>query len=88
MPLYDYRCQNCGEQVERNVKSDDRLLPESEPCKSCGEVQMKYIILSTPSVSYSNAGSLKTTDSFNDRLKEIKAKVPERFKSKLNDNIR
>lgn len=88
MPMYDYKCGACDHTFEKIVKSDNRLDAEQEPCPKCGKHEIRYAILSTPKVSYGNPGSLKTSDSFNDRLKEIKAKVPERFKENLNKNIR
>jgi putative FmdB family regulatory protein len=87
MPLYAYRCKACGNEFEEVHKIVDRNIPVEAPCSKCGETQVSQILFA-PKVSYSNPGSMKTTDAFNDRLKEIKNKVPERFKAALNDNIR
>lgn len=88
MPLYEYSCTSCGHAFEETKKIAEREVPTTEPCKECGEMTVVKGIFSAPKVSYTNTGSLKTTDSFNDRLKEIKNKLPERFKGNINSVIR
>lgn len=87
MPTYHYQCKNCDESFDRIHTYDNRAKPENEPCPSCGKVSVSYIIV-PPKISYSHKGSLKTTDSFNDRLKEIKNKLPEEYKGRINSVIR
>lgn len=87
MPLYDYHCQSCDHTFESSRKYDNRLDPEKEPCPECGKTELKYTI-SAPNICYSAKGSLKTTDSFNDRLKEIRKKIPKADGDRLSHNIR
>jgi putative FmdB family regulatory protein len=87
MPLYEYKCRMCELEFTRIHKIDDRKIPEGEPCPECGQGAVGMLI-STPMVSYSHKGSMKTTDSFNDRLKEIRKKVPPKYRDNLSNNIR
>jgi putative FmdB family regulatory protein len=41
MPLYDYKCRNCGEIIERFSKIEG--CPESIRCWGCGEMAYKII---------------------------------------------
>lgn len=88
MPLYEYSCKSCDHAFTKMNMIVDRKLPESEPCPECSVLGKVVQQISTPMIAYSNPGSLKTTDSFNDRLKDIKKAVPKRFQDKLNANIR
>jgi len=44
MPIYEYRCGNCGERVEVLVRSDD-----TPTCPQCGSPLLKKL-LSVPNV--------------------------------------
>lgn len=87
MPIYGYQCNDCGHTFDEKLAIDNRDDPCNQPCPNCQANTITRPITS-PRIAYNNLGSLKTTDSFNDRLKEIKNKVPERFKGALNNNIR
>lgn len=72
MPLYEYRCDSCGQEFSTRLKVSDRKDPEHSECPYCavhGCVSMK---IGAPLVSYSTNPGLKVTDNFTDRLKEIK----------------
>lgn len=71
MPTYSYRCRSCDHKFEKYQMMDDRKIPESEPCPNC-EYYDVYQSVSTPRLLYTVDNSLKTTSSFNDRMKEIK----------------
>lgn len=88
MPLYEYACSACGHSFDSVRKVDDRYKPHDESCPSCGEVGHVQYKISAPNVVYSGAGSMKTTDNFNDRMKEIKKNLPERYKGNINAVIR
>ncbi len=45
MPIYEYRCQDCGKRVEMLLRSGD----ESPRCPSCGSALLEKLI-STPYV--------------------------------------
>ena len=51
MPIYEYRCENCGEQVEVLVRSGVNASPA---CPSCGGLQLKRL-LSAPYVMTSES---------------------------------
>lgn len=87
MPVYDYHCNACGNDYEAYYAMSERKTPESEPCRACGELKV-VMRIATPAIGYSNKGSMKTTDSFNDRLKEIKKNIPPKYHDTLNHNIR
>jgi putative FmdB family regulatory protein len=41
MPIYEYRCQSCGEELEKLQRmSDDRLVD----CPACGESSLKRLV--------------------------------------------
>jgi putative FmdB family regulatory protein len=46
MPIYEYRCENCGEQVEVLVRSETSALPT---CPNCGNPRLEKL-LSVPYV--------------------------------------
>jgi putative FmdB family regulatory protein len=46
VPIYEYRCQNCGEQVELLVRSGMNAPP---PCPNCGSALLERL-LSVPYV--------------------------------------
>lgn len=87
MPLYEYKCGSCEATFTQVLIIDKRKVPETEPCPECSKQEVKMLI-STPMISYSNPGSMKTSDSFNDRLKEIKKSIPPRYRESINANIR
>lgn len=41
MPIYEYRCESCGEQLEKLQKLSDAPL---EICPSCGKPELKKLI--------------------------------------------
>lgn len=41
MPIYEYRCEACGEQLEKLQKLSDAPL---EICPSCGKPELKKLI--------------------------------------------
>ena len=51
MPLYEYRCQQCGHEFEVIQKFSDPLL---ETCESCGGRLQK--LLSSPAIQFKGAG--------------------------------
>lgn len=72
MAIYNYRCHSCNEMFERLYSMDDRKIPENEPCPSCGEMDV-HQSLNSFAVGYNvKPSTMKVTDDFNSRMKEIK----------------
>lgn len=88
MPIYAYKCLQCDNTFDKILKMDERKTPEETPCESCGG-EIKLSINFAPSFCYTVGQSLKHSEGFNDRLKEIKSSVGRTVISKnLNDCIR
>lgn len=87
MPLYDYGCSNCEHTFEKFHSYDNRHKPEKEPCPECNQLSVTFKISPTK-VAYFNKGTMKTTDSFNDRLKDIKKALPKENQAIINSVIR
>ena len=42
MPLYEYKCEDCGNEFEEMLHFSERDNPINDPCPSCkGKVQLK-----------------------------------------------
>ena len=42
MPIYEYKCEDCGYEFEKMLHFSERDNPINEPCLSCkGKVQLK-----------------------------------------------
>ena len=48
MPTFDYECSECHYTFSEFLKIDDRLLPESLPCKECNTINIKKVITTAP----------------------------------------
>ncbi len=100
MPLYAYRCDNCGVQIERRQGFDD---PQLKKCPECGENELRKlftpvgILFKGPgfyatdnrSASRANGNSKKTEKSEtkeNSEPKAEKAKSTEKSEKKSSDS--
>lgn len=71
MPTYVYKCEDCKNSFEENIKYDDRDEPTKHSCEKCEGRVIRIPIM--PGFCYDNVGPGKKPDrSFNDKLKEIK----------------
>ena len=71
MPTYVYRCSDCENTFEENLKYDDRDAPIDHPCQKCSGKLTRIPIM--PGFAYDNLSPGKKPDrAFNDKLKEIK----------------
>jgi putative FmdB family regulatory protein len=52
MPLYEYRCQNCGRKFEVIQKFSD---PLAEHCPSCGQGPVEKL-MSSPAIKFKGSG--------------------------------
>lgn len=71
MPSYLYKCEACDHEFTKILKISDRDHPLEQPCPECMELKLIRPPVSA-SFIYNPSGQIKTTDSFNDRLIEIK----------------
>lgn len=68
-------CQLCSLRMSYKRYVDD---PDHEVrCEHCDGVQVsKLTVKGTPQITYNRSGSLKKTESFTDRMREISKNVP------------
>lgn len=85
MPLYEYHCTSCGDLQTKSLPIDRRKEPTETPCPACSSNTVN-IKINAPSIGYSHG--LKTTDSFNDKLKEMKTKLPKSAHQSLENHIK
>lgn len=87
MPLYDYECA-CGSTItlNRSIANRDKLVDVR--CTNCNQDNKFKRQICSPMIVSGVAGRLRTTDSFNDRLKEVQKKVSRYNSEPLNDIIR
>ena len=72
MPYYDYKCTECDNEFEKNLKIADRETPMQTPCEICGgKVNMVYgkAHIGDP---WHHTGK-KVDEGFKDRLRQIKS---------------
>lgn len=55
MPMYEYRCNKCGEIFEELVSSDD----EKVPCPKCGSTETEKLL--SACASHTKGGAVSTT---------------------------
>lgn len=72
MIIYDYKCHACGHKFDRRLPSEDRLLPEKEPCPECGEYSVKRDIGAPQLRDPASIGIKKPDGEFRDMLKKMK----------------
>lgn len=75
MPMYDYKCQSCGDQFKEMLSIADRKVPCESPCRNCGgEVrqQLGFAAICDPI----RMGITKPSAGFNEVLRTIKAGNP------------
>ena len=77
MPLYSYRCKNCGVQIERRQGFDD---PPLKKCPECGENELRKVILPV-GIVFKGPG-FYSTDNRSDPRDNGKEKKAEKSESK------
>lgn len=71
MPSYQYQCESCSHTFAKILKVDDRDEPTKLACPNCNEHAITRPVVAS-SFIYNPSGQIRITDSFNDRLIEIK----------------
>lgn len=69
MPIFDYRCVNCGKIVERFVRNKDE---KYAACVKCGEIEFKRVF--SPSKAFILKGNCWEKDNYERPLKSKKEK--------------
>ena len=70
---YDYKCRECEHEWDRYLPMDDRKIPESEPCPSCGAEGSVYQVIGCPGfISDSKSTLTRAGSGWQDVLKGIK----------------
>ncbi|MFQ5941999.1 MAG: FmdB family zinc ribbon protein [Anaerolineales bacterium] len=96
MPLYSYRCDNCGVQIERRQGFND---PQLKKCPECGENELRklyspvgilfrgpgFYATDNRSASGTNGTSKKAEKSKTKEKSEAKTEKPESSEKKVSD---
>lgn len=71
MPIYNYECSTCGNESEHILSISKMSEPCEKPCEKC-DGEIKKVIKEAPILGYNTkTPKMKTSDSFNSRLKDI-----------------
>jgi putative FmdB family regulatory protein len=79
MPLYDYKCDECGHTFERTLRIADMKLPEGETCPSCAKegTVKKHLAGAPPLADPTRLGDTqKLPGDFKDVLRKIHERTP------------
>ena len=77
MPTYEYQCEKCEHYFTRNVSISSMYAPEGEPCANCGEVAVKKVILTAPTLGDPvRLGIRRPDNGFKEVLQKIHDKAP------------
>ena len=76
MPFYDFHCKHCNTNTTEHLSIEQRDDPTKEPCPHCHTEDSVERVISAPALAMYGSTQLKTTDGFNDRLKEMKRNLP------------
>lgn len=72
MPLYEYKCDGCGDIFDKMSSIADRNIPTEEPCSKCGEMKVRQNIGPTPLADPVRLGRIKAPEGFRDVLRNVK----------------
>jgi len=87
MPLYDYTCKECKHTFCERYKVDDRNIPLSEPCPSCGKEGTVDQQIGAPMTvsTFRLEGRQKPRSDFRERMKQIKTATRYDKSAKIKD---
>lgn len=88
MPLYDYRCGNCGKPFEARHGFDDH----ASVCPHCGHTEVKRVILHAPTIAagvLANAGNSRkaSKEQLQDKWAEETPKLRKKLVDKLGEDF-
>lgn len=76
MPFYDFHCKHCNNRTTEQKTISERDEPTKQPCQHCNTEGSIERVISAPALAMYGSTNLKTTNSFNDRLVEMKRNLP------------
>lgn len=78
MPIYDYKCGECGKTFTKILRMSERKTPEQEPCPHCGSSgKVEQVLLSAPGIADPcRIGVTKADSGFKEVLAGIHQKTP------------
>ncbi len=76
MPLYQYMCGGCSNSFDKLVRMDDRHVPTTEPCPSCGKTGDVYHQMTALNIVASAKTNLTPPSEFRTILDNIKKHNP------------
>jgi len=77
MPLYDYRCKECGHEFEDQQTIDARNVPRYNPCPECGSSGNIILMIGKPGMGDSVRLGIKRPQSdVIDKMKDINSNMP------------
>lgn len=71
MPVYYYKCSQCGCEQTQTLSMDKRKDPESQPCPQCEELEVK-IQIKAPRIVTGVGSGPRVTDGFKENMSRIK----------------
>jgi len=90
MPIYDYRCDGCGEIWEENHSMANSSKPCDAACPHCttkGKVKKHIGGFPAMSVDTTMSADKKTDGMFSERMQQIQDKLPDQYKDNLNHGL-
>jgi|FLYN01.1.fsa_nt_gi putative FmdB family regulatory protein len=87
MPLYDYRCDDCGQQFEARHSFDERV----ECCPSCGQPAVTRLITTAPAImggimTDAGSGGKATKEQLRDKWAEETPKLRKKMVDKYGED--
>lgn len=77
MPIYDYKCSDCGHTFTQNLRIAERKQPIESPCPECEkEGNITQVIGGGAVVDPVRIGRIKPESGFNEVLRNIKKGNP------------
>jgi putative FmdB family regulatory protein len=87
MPLYDYKCETCGQQFEARHGFNDA----APACPACGQQQVQRLITTAPAimggmVTDAGSGGKATKEQLQDKWAEETPKLRKKMVDKLGED--
>ncbi len=90
MPIYDYRCDECGMIWEESHSMSNSSKPCDNDCPHCttkGKVKKHIGGFPSMSVDTTMSADKKTDGMFSERMEQIQSNLPDQYKDNLNHGL-